>query len=61
MPSPREQRMNLPTCKTCTHFHSTAFFCRAMDESVAEWDRCDGHETYEEMVSRVQSSEVKTQ
>lgn len=46
------------TCKTCHGFNSDAFFCRPLDTSMAEWDTCRDHETYDALVARMQTSEV---
>ena len=46
------------TCKTCCHFNEEAYYCRARDTAVAEWDSCDNHETYEERRERVETPKL---
>jgi len=41
------------TCKTCTWFNQEAYYCKTFATSMAEWDSCDSHETYEEMITRI--------
>jgi len=36
------------TCKTCAHFNEDAYYCHKTGSSMAEWDKCNGHQTWEE-------------
>ena len=40
------------TCKTCTYFNESAYYCRKIEDAVAEWDSCKGHITFEELQAK---------
>lgn len=40
-------------CKTCHWWRSSGFYCISFDTGMPDDGSCDAHETYEEMVERV--------
>ena len=45
-------------CETCTHHNNEALFCHSYDTSTAGWDGCNAHETYDEMVARIETTQM---
>lgn len=46
------------TCNTCNHFNNECYYCRKHDTNQAEWDSCEDHITYDEIVEQENAKEL---
>ena len=46
------------TCKTCAWHNNEAFYCHTHDVSTADWSGCNGHETHDEMLKRLEDTQM---
>ena len=47
------------SCSTCTHHDHELRICRTMDVSTEDFDGCNCHETYTEMLHRIETTQMR--
>ena len=46
------------TCKTCNSYNNSACYCSLHSTSEAEWNSCEDHKTYDEIVEELNAERL---